>query len=123
MIRLLVIAALVLAAWLAFGPQGPGPSGPAPQVTLAELAADPARWDGQRVTVTARVVDRATFLGLGGVVIGDDQGRRLLATGWTGPVGPGASATVTGEYRLALAVGRAEIGVLLLQGPDADRGG
>jgi hypothetical protein len=111
--RLLVLAALGVALWLAFAPEGAGPQGPAAPVSLADLAAAPARHDGQRVTVSGRVVDRATVLGVGGVLITDAAGNQLLAAGWTGPVVPGDSVTVTGTYRIALAVGDLQVPVIL----------
>jgi hypothetical protein len=109
--RFVLLVLLGLGLWLALAP--PGPGGPGAEVTLAELAAAPAQHDGQRVTVSGRVVDRATVLGLGGVLIADDQGHQVLAAGWTGPATPGERVTVTGTYRVALAVGELQVPLLL----------
>lgn len=113
MARLLVLVALGLALWLAFAPEGLGPQSAAVPVSLAELAAAPSRHDGQRVTVRGQVVERATVLGVGGVLIADASGHQLLAAGWTGPVVPGETVTVTGTYRVALAVGDLQVPVIL----------
>lgn len=119
--RIILISIVALGLWLAFGPDRNSLShGPAMTVSLAELAAEPARWDGRRVTVSGRVVDRASVMGLGGVLIADDLGNQILAAGLTGPVVPGRIANVTGDFRLVLAVGDLQIPVILT---GADRGG
>lgn len=112
--RILFFAALALAAGLVFGAPRMGLLGQGNPVTLAQLAADPGRWDGQEVAVTARVIDRATVLGIGGVLIGDAAGHEVLAAGWTGPTAPGAEVTVRGVYRLAFALGDAQFPVILV---------
>lgn len=121
MARILGLLLIALVVWLALGPRSGG-DGPGVAVTLAQLAADPARWDGRRITVTAQVIDRATVMGMGGVLIGDAAGNRILAAGWTGPASPGATATVSGEYRLALAVGEVQVPLILIVPPPVDRG-
>jgi hypothetical protein len=120
MTRFLVLCLLVLGVWLAVRPQTKDPAGipAAATVTLAQLAADPARWDGRQVSVSGTVIDRAAVLGLGGVLIGDRAGNQVLAAGWTGPAVPGRTAQVQGEYRLLLAVGDLQVPVIL-----TDRGG
>lgn len=121
MFRLLTLAALALGLWMTFGPLRPPPvGGPATQVSLSELALDPAAWDGRRVAVTGQVIDRALVLGIGGVLIGDAAGNRLLVAGLSGPVVPGRETQVTGDYRLLLAVGEVQVPVVLT---GADRGG
>lgn len=120
MIRILLFCILALGLWLTFGPDRQAlPSGPAMTVSLAELAQDPARWDGRRITVSGRVVDRASVMGVGGVLIADDAGNQILAAGWTGPVVAGEATQVTGDYRLVLAIGNLEVPMILT---GADRG-
>lgn len=121
MTRILLLGALVAGVWWALWPaRQPGQPPIAVQVTLAALAAEPARWDRQRVTVTGTVIDRVSIMGVGGVRLGDGAGHEVLAAGWTGAVVHGRMATVTGEYRLALTLGQMQVPVILA---GADPGG
>ena len=112
--RIFFFAALAFAAWFVFGAPHMGQPEQASPVTLAQLAADPGTWDGRDIVVTAKVIDRASVLGLGGVLIGDGEGNELLAAGWTGPAAPGSDVTVRGVYHLALAFGDVQFPVVLI---------
>lgn len=87
--------------------------------SLAELAKDPARWDGRRITASGRVMGRASVMGVGGVLIADDAGNQILAAVWTYLVVAGDATWVTGNYRLVLAIGNLQVPMILT---GADRG-
>lgn len=115
MSRFLFLGLIALVVWLVLGgPKSQSAGTIAASVTLAQLAKAPSDWNGRLVTVTGTVVDRANVMGVGGVLISDESGHQLLAAGWTDPVLPGKTAQVTGEYRLALAVGDLEIPMILV---------
>ena len=116
--RFFLLAAIALVAFLVFGPPRLGAGGPSSRVTLAELAANPAQWEGRQVTVSARVIDRASVMGVGGVLIGDGSGHQVLAAGWTGPASPGSNVTVQGAYHLALELGDLQVPIILIPPPD-----
>ena len=58
----------------------------------------------------------------GGVLIGDGS-NQVLAAGWTGPAAPGEAVTVTGVYRLALAIGDFQVPMILVVNPEVKEGG
>ena len=120
--RFIILVAAGLLVWLAIGQHGAVLSEAATTASLGQLAADPSHWDGRQVTVSARVIDRATVLGLGGVLIGDGS-NQVLAAGWTGPAAPGEAVTVTGVYRLALAIGDFQVPMILIVNPEVKEGG
>lgn len=120
--RIILFVVVGLLVWLAVGQHGAVPSGAATPVSVGQLAADPGHWDRRQVIVSARVIDRVTVFGLGGVLIGDG-GNQVLAAGWTGSAAPGDVVTVTGVYRLALAVGDFQVPMILIGDPGAEGGG
>jgi hypothetical protein len=116
MTRFLLLALLAGAIFFALRPDGErGPPAPATETTLASLIADPAEWDGVRVSLTGKVIDRVTLLGIGGILVADDAGNRIIAAGWTGAVTPGAEERIEGTFRLALSVGDLEVPVVFMK--------
>ena len=121
MIRILFyVVVLVLLAYGAGGkfaaPFTGGPQGPAASVALADLLADPARFEGHRVTVTGKVADRASVLGYGGLRLIDGQGHEILILGSTTSPAPGEPFSVTGQFITAFTLGSLTLPVIATTG-------
>lgn len=114
MIRLIVfVVAVVLMALFLTGNYRGGPLGPSNSVTLAELFADPGRWDGKPITVTGQVGDRMAVMGYGGLKLGDSYGNAILVVGATTPAAPGQMMTVEGKFMTALIIGNLTVPVII----------
>ena len=88
--------------------------GPVERATLADLAADPGRFEGRLVSVSGRVDNRMSVLGWGGVRLVDAAGRELVVLGAATPPAPGEKLTVTGTYLTAFSIGDATAQVIIV---------
>lgn len=114
MIRLIAfVVAVVLLALLLTGNLRGGPLGPSNSVTLAELFADPGRWDGKLITVTGQVGDRIAVMGYGGLKLGDSHGNALLVVGSTTPAALGQMMTVEGKFMTVFIIGNLTVPVMV----------
>lgn len=114
MIRVIVfVAAVVLVALFLTGNFRGGPLGPSNSVSLAELFADPGRWDGKPITVTGQVSDRIAVMGFGGLRLQDQLENEILVVGVSNPEAIGQTVTVNGKFITAFAVGNITMPVIL----------
>lgn len=115
MIRLVVfIGAVVLVALFVTGNLGGGPLGPPRAASIAQLLAEPQRWDGTPVRVSGVVGERVAVLGYGGFTLRDRQDNQILVIGATMPAGIGQTVTADGRFLTAFAVGSVSLPVILV---------
>ncbi len=115
MMRLFVfVGAVVLVALLVTGNLGSGPLGPPKTALIAELLAEPQRWDGNPVRVSGMVGERVAVLGYGGFTLRDRQENEILIIGATMPAGIGQTVTADGRFLTAFAVGSVWLPVILV---------
>lgn len=118
MTRLLVIAVLAALLYQVLGRPEPASipetimEAVSARVSIENLVTEPQRHDGQHVTVTGRVVDRAVALGFGTAVLSDDAGHQIYLLGAIASAAPGAEMTVSGRFSMALAIGDLVVPVL-----------
>lgn len=115
MIRLifaLALSALILTSWrCTFG----SAEGPPAELALAQLMRDPGAHDGRLVRVRGVVLDRVSLLGAGGFKLGAPSGESVLVVGLGTAPQLGQPTTVTGIFRLAVAVGPHQTPVILVR--------
>jgi len=118
MIRLIVIAVLAVLIYEVLGRPEPASisetimEAVSARVSIENLATEPQRHEGQHVTVTGRVVDRAVALGFGTAVLADDAGNQIYLLGAIAAATPGTELTVSGRFSMALAIGDLALPVL-----------
>lgn len=79
---------------------------------IRELLDDPAKFDGQVVTVAGEVVDSANLLVLKFYKVRDGSGTIAVVTGKAVPK-PGARVRATGTVHQAFAIGKDQLTVLV----------
>lgn len=118
MTRLLIIAALAILLYQVLGRPEPASipetilEAVSAGVSIENLVTEPQRHDGQHVTVTGRVVDRAVALGFGTAVLSDGAGNQIYLLGAIASAAPGTEMTVSGRFSMALAIGDLVVPVL-----------
>jgi hypothetical protein len=90
----------------------------APAVAITELVGNPARYEGSTVQISGRQVPRAKIaaLGLGGFVLEDDAGNRIIILVKSGIPQANSSGTITvvGLFRNLFEVGTFAYPVLVV---------
>lgn len=115
MFRALVVllAAIGLILYLAWRP--PERPGGVTSVALAELLQHPEDYQGRFVRVSGTVIDRASLLGVGGVILADTAGHEILVLGLIAPPRPGSETTISGRFQTLLSVGDIQAPVIVIR--------
>ena len=98
-----VLAALLLAA---------GCAQPAQELTIAEVLADPSRYEEQTIELSGEVTDAVGLFNVGMYTIRDDSGEIRVTTG-KGLPATGAKLTVRGTVQSGVTLGGRHYGVTL----------
>jgi hypothetical protein len=101
-VRLLLAAALLLA----------GCAPPPPELTIADILADPARYEEQTVELEGKVTDAVGIFSVGLYAIADDTGEiRVMTT--KGLPATGVELTVRGTVSSGVTIGGKHYGVAI----------
>ena len=100
--RFLLAAALLLA----------GCAKPAPELAIADILADPARFEGQTVELSGEVTDAMGLFSLGLYTLKDASGEIRVTTG-KGLPATGTKLTVRGTVQSGVTLGGKHYGVTL----------
>lgn len=112
LITAIMLTTLILSAWrCTFG----SVDGPPRDLAIEQLMRDPGPHDGHLVRVRGLVLERVSLLGAGGFRLAAGPGESLLVLGLGTAPQPGESATVTGIFRVAAAVGPYQAPVILVR--------
>lgn len=76
----------------------------------------PDAHDGDTVTVTGKVLTRASLFGMGGFQIGDDKGNSIVVLDLATPSALGSDITVTGTFMGAFSLNDLFLPVIMVSG-------
>lgn len=115
LLRAVVIALIVAAVMQATRCAMEPPNAAAETVAVADLVRRPANYEGRKVTIRAKVVDRMSILGAGAYLVSAPEGADTIAVlGLATAPAIGEIGSFTGTFRMAATFGSYQAAVLIV---------